>query len=51
MRANLAQVLNVEPKQVRVLTDNHWPHPTLIEAGIKPPDDEHAPRVVEDEFA
>jgi CBS domain containing-hemolysin-like protein len=37
--------------KVRVLTDNHWPHPTLIEAGIKPPDDEHAPRVVEDEFA
>jgi CBS domain containing-hemolysin-like protein len=37
--------------RVRVTTDEHWPHPTLLEAGIKPPDDEHRRIPVEDEFA
>ena len=39
--------------QVRVSTDGHWPHETLLLAGIKPPDDEHGytPTRVEDEFA
>ncbi len=38
--------------RVRVTTDEHWPHETLLEAGIKPPDDEHTRRTtVEDNFA
>ena len=37
--------------KVRVTTDEHWPHSTLLEAGIKPPDDEHRRVPVEDEFA
>jgi CBS domain containing-hemolysin-like protein len=39
--------------QVRVLTDGHWPHAALLDAGIKPPDEPHlaTPAKVEDEFA
>jgi len=38
--------------QVRVGTDLHWPHDALLDAGIKPPDDEHARGpAVEDEYA
>jgi putative hemolysin len=39
--------------QVRIRTDRHWPHDALIDAGIKPPDDDHVRggAVVEDEYA
>jgi putative hemolysin len=40
--------------KVRVVTDDHWPHDTLLDHGIQPPDNPHlrgGPSQVEDEFA
>jgi putative hemolysin len=39
--------------RVRVRTDEHWPHSTLQEAGMKPPDDTHERRQqpVEDNYS
>ena len=39
--------------KVRVSTDTHWPHDALLDAGLKPPDEDHrtGPAQVEDEFA